>query len=424
MKVLVLGAGVVGTTAAYYLAKAGHAVTVIDRQPGPGLETSLANGGQISASHVEPWASPATLWKALKWLGDPDAPLVFRWARWDPALWAWLARFLRNCTPGRERLNTERALRIALYSRASLKALREETGISYDERLQGILHVFRSEKDLAEGHHMADQARANGLESRVLDRADMLSTEPALTHVADDLTGAIHFPEDESGDAHLFTVRLAEMAKALGVEFRFGVSVQGLETDRANRRITGVRTDAGVLTADRYVLALGSYSPFVARTAGLKLPVYPAKGYSITVPVAEPGAGNAPGAPTVSVIDGSYKMVYSRLGDRLRCAGTAELAGWDQTLRERRAETIVRHARKLFPKAGDFDHAERWCGLRPKTPDSVPILGRTPWENLVLDTGHGVLGWTMSVGSARVIADLVSGREPEIDIRGLGLDRF
>lgn len=271
---------------------------------------------------------------------------------------------------------------------------------------------------------MAEQARVNGLESHILDRAGMLAVEPALTHVADDLTGAIHFPEDESGDAHLFTTRLADLAKDLGVTFRFGVSIQKLETDRANRRITGVHTDAGLLTADRYVLALGSYSPFIARTVGLRLPIYPAKGYSITLPIAETGPGRAPGAPTVSLIDGAYKMVYSRLGDRLRAAGTAELAGWDQTLRNRRAETIIRHARKLFPKAGDYDHATRWCGLRPKTPDSVPVLGRTPWENLILDTGHGVLGWTMSVGSARVIADLVSDREPEIDLRGLGLDRF
>lgn len=424
MKVLVLGAGVVGTTAAYFLAKAGHAVTVIDRQPGPGLETSLANGGQISASHVEPWASPGTLVKALKWLGDPDAPLIFRWARWDPALWAWLARFLRNCTPGRERLNAERALRLALYSREKLKALRAETGITYDERLRGILHVYRSDKDLAAGLHMAEQARANGLQSCVLDRAAMLETEPALTHVAEDLTGAIHFPEDESGDAHLFTTRLAVLARELGVEFRFGVSIQSLETNRSNRKVTGVHTDIGTLRADSYVLALGSFSPFVARTAGLKLPVYPAKGYSITVPVQEPDAGNAPGAPTVSMIDGSYKMVYSRLGERLRAAGTAELAGWDPTLRPRRAETIIRHARKLFPKAGDYAAAERWCGLRPKTPDSVPILGRTPWDNLVLDTGHGVLGWTMSVGSARIIADLVSDRTPDIALGGLGLERF
>lgn len=297
MKVLVLGAGVVGTTAAYYLARAGHAVTVIDRQPGAALETSFANGGQISASHVEPWASPGTLVKALKWMGDPDAPLIIRWARWDPALWAWLARFLRNCTPGRERLNTERALRLALYSRASLKALRAETGISYDERQRGILHVFRSDKDMAEGRHMAEQARVNGLESHILDRAGMLAVEPALTHVADDLTGAIHFPEDESGDAHLFTTRLADLAKDLGVTFRFGVSIQKLETDRANRRITGVHTDAGLLTADRYVLALGSYSPFIARTVGLRLPIYPAKGYSITLPIAETGPGRAPARP-------------------------------------------------------------------------------------------------------------------------------
>lgn len=422
MEVLILGAGVVGTTAAYHLAREGHAVTVVDRRPGPGLETSFANGGQISASHTEPWAGPGTPWQALKWLGDPDAPLVFRWARWDPALWAWLMRFLRNCTPGRVRLNTDRALRIALYSRTALKALRAETGITYEERTRGILQVFRSQREMAEGAALSEHMQAEGLASTLLPLPDMLSLEPALTHVSDTLAGGLHFPEDESGDAHLFTQKMAELATAQGVDFRYGVTVRGLQTHGG--RITGVDTTAGRLAADRYILSLGSYSPLIARTAGLSLPIYPAKGYSITLPVAETAPGNAPGAPTVSVIDGAYKMVYSRLGDRLRAAGTAELAGWDPELRERRAETIIRHARKLWPHAGDYDRAERWCGLRPKTPDSVPLLGETPVENLLLNTGHGVLGWTMAVGSARVVTDLVSGRKPEIDITGLGLDRF
>lgn len=423
MKVLVMGAGVVGTAAAWFLADSGHEVTVIDRQPGPGLETSFANGGQISASHVEPWAGPRTPLMALKWLGDPDAPLVFRWARWDPALWLWLMRFLRNCTPARAALNTERALRIALYSRASLKALRAATGLTYDERRLGILQVFHDEREFEEGRRLAAHVAANGLASSVHDLAGTLAVEPALSHVADTLRGGIHFPDDESGDAHLFTRRLAALAaERLAVDFRHGVTIHGIDS-RAGI-VTGVRTDAGTFVADAYVLALGSWSPLLARDLGLKLPIYPAKGYSITVPVTDPLPGNAPGAPTVSVTDGAYKMVFSRLGDRLRAAGTAELAGWDTTLRPRRAETIVRNARRLFPLAGDYDAAERWCGLRPKTPDSVPILGRSPLPNLFLNTGHGVLGWTMSVGSGRIIADLVSGREPEVDIRGLGLERF
>lgn len=419
-----MGAGVVGTAAAWFLAEAGHEVTVIDRQPGPGLETSFANGGQISASHVEPWAGPRTPVQALKWLGDPDAPLVFRWARWDPALWLWLMRFLRNCTPARASLNTERALRVALYSRASLKALRAETGLHYDERTLGILQVFHDDRDFEEGRRLAAEVAANGLSSAILERPETLALEPALTHAAEPLVGGIHFPDDESGDAHLFTKGLAALAAArLGVDFRHGVSIQGIE-HRAGH-VTGVRTDAGTFVADAYVLALGSFSPLLARDLGLTLPVYPAKGYSITVPVrAELEGGNAPGAPTVSITDGAYKMVYSRLGDRLRAAGTAELAGWDQQMRDRRAQTILRNARRLFPLAGDYDAAEKWCGLRPKTPDSVPIIGRTAFSNLFLNTGHGVLGWTMSVGSGRIIADLVSGREPEVDIRGLGLDRF
>ncbi|WP_097281798.1 D-amino acid dehydrogenase [Caenispirillum bisanense] len=424
MKVLVMGAGVVGTAAAWFLAEAGHEVTVVDRQPGVGLETSFANGGQISASHVEPWAGPRTPFQALKWMGDPDAPLVFRWARWDPALWAWLMRFLRNCTPGRAALNTERALRVALYSRARLKQLRADTGITYDERTRGILQVFHDERAFDAGRRLAAEVAENGLASAVLDRPEALTLEPALTYATDPLVGAIHFPDDESGDAHLFTRRLAMLAaERFGVDFRLGVTIEAIE-QRAGH-VVGVRTDAGTFVADAYVLALGSWSPVLARDIGLKLPIYPAKGYSITVPVDEdPLPGNAPGAPLVSVTDGAFKMVYSRLGDRLRAAGTAELAGWDPTLRDRRAETIIRNTRRLFPLAGDYDTAERWCGLRPKTPDSVPIIGRTPLPNLFLNTGHGVLGWTMSVGSGRIVADLVSGREPEVDVRGLGLDRF
>lgn len=423
MEVLILGAGVVGATTAYHLARDGHAVTVVDRQPGPGLETSFANGGQISASHVEAWASPGTLLQALKWLGDPDAPLVVRWARWDPAMWAFLARFLRNCTAGRYRLNTERALRLALYSRTALKALRAGTGIHYDERERGILQLYRDARSMEGGRALSEHLAARGLASRVLDRADMLALEPALTHVAEDFAGGVHFPDDESGDAHLFTRRMAELAEGLGATFRHGVTVQALETDAG--RVTGVLTDAGRLTADRVILSLGSFSPFIARTAGLRLPIYPAKGYSITLPIADEDApGNAPGAPVVSVIDGARKMVYSRLGDRLRAAGTAELAGWDPEPHPRRAESILRHARALWPHAGNYDAAESWAGLRPKTPDSVPLLGRTPVENLILNTGHGVLGWTMAVGSARIVSDLVSGRRPEIDLEGLGLERF
>lgn len=416
MRVLVLGAGVVGTAAAWYLAKAGHEVTVVDRQPGPGMETSFANGGQISPCHAEPWANPGVLPKVLKWLGRDDAPLLFRWGRWDPELWRWGLRFLLNCPAAPTARNMERALRVALYSRACLRELRAETGIAYDQRSQGILHVYRDAREFEHACAAAGLMQKWGLERLIKDRAGCLGTEPALAPVAQQLAGGILTPGDESGDAHKFTCTLAALAAEKGVTFRYGVTVRALIHD--GRRIAVADSDQGPLTADAFVLAAGSYSPLLARPLGLRLPIVPAKGYSITLPA------DGPAAPTVSITDDEHKMVYSRLGDRLRCAGTAEMTGYDTTLTESRWQLIRRHAQELFPQAGDFTKAEPWTGLRPVTPDSVPLLGGTPYVNLFLDTGHGTLGWTMACGSGRVLADLVSGRQPEIDTAGLGLDRF
>lgn len=416
MRVLVLGAGVVGTAAAWYLAKAGHEVMVVDRQPAAGMETSFANGGQISPCHAEPWANPGVLPKVLKWLGRQDAPLLFRWGRWDPALWAWGLRFLANCPGPRAALNMERILRVAIYSRACLQELRAETGIRYDQRTQGILHVYRDAREFDHAGKAAGLMNRWGLERLVKTAAECAAVEPALGAVAHELAGGIHTPGDESGDAHKFTQALAALAAERGVAFRYGVTVRKLVSD--GKRIAAADTDQGPLTADSFVLAAGSYSPLLARPLGLKLPVVPAKGYSITLPA------EGPGAPTMSVTDDEHKMVYSRLGNRLRCAGTAEMTGYDTRLTENRWQMIRRHARELFPQAGDFGKAEPWTGLRPVTPDSVPLLGWTPYANLTLDTGHGTLGWTMACGSGRVIADLVSGRQPDIDMAGLGLDRF
>ena len=416
MRVLVLGAGVVGTAAAWYLAKAGHEVTVVDRQPAPGMETSFANGGQISPCHAEPWANPGVLPKVLKWLGREDAPLLFRWNRWDPELWAWGLRFLSNCTAPRAARNMERALRIAIYSRACLRELRAETGISYDQRSLGILHVYRDGREFEHARAAAGLMQGWGLERQIKTPAECRSIEPALAPVADQLAGGIHTPGDESGDAHKFTQALGALAAARGVVFRHGVTVRALVTDGS--RIAVADTDNGPLTADAFVLAAGSYSPLLARPLGLRLPIVPAKGYSITLPA------DGPAAPVVSITDDEHKMVYSRLGDRLRCAGTAELTGYDTRLNPARWQMIRRHARALFPQAGDFAKAEPWTGLRPVTPDSVPLLGATPFANLYLNTGHGTLGWTMACGSGRALADLVSGRQPDIDMTGLGLDRF
>ncbi len=413
-----LGAGVVGTATAYFLAEDGHQVTVLDRQPAPGLETSFANGAQISACHAKPWAAPHVPGQAFMWMFKPDAPLLFKPWRWDPPLWSWGLKFLRNCTPDRLRTNMERTLRVALYSRAVLKALRQRTNIQYDQLTQGILHIYRTADEFAEGRATGAQLAALGLPQDVLTPDECVRVEPALAHVAkSDLVGGLLSSEDESGDAQKFTTELAKLAAARGVVFRNNVTIKRIEP--LHGRVTRVITDSGDEEADAFVLALGSYSPHFARDLGLHLPVYPAKGYSITVEVENPA-----GAPTVSVTDETNFMVFSRLGNKLRVAGTAELAGWNTSLDPTRVEPLVRNAKSLFPAASSYSALHPWCGLRPATPDSVPILGATPYANLFINTGHGTLGWTMACGSGRIIADLIAGRTPEIDMDGLGLSRF
>lgn len=418
MKIIVLGAGVVGTASAYYLAEDGHQVTVLDRQPGPGLETSFANGAQISACHAKPWAAPDMPGQAFLWMFKPDAPLLFRPWRWDPPLWSWGLRFLRNCTDARLKLNMERTLRVALYSRSMLKALRQRTNIQYDQITQGILHIYRTAPEFALGRATAAQLQRLGLPQDILTPDECVRLEPALAHAArNDLAGGLLSPEDESGDALRFTVELARLAVARGVSFRNGVSIRRIEATRD--QITRVITDRGEESADAFVLALGSYTPHFAKDLGLRLPIYPAKGYSITVDIE-----NASAAPTISVTDETNFMVFSRLGNKMRVAGTAELAGWNTALDPTRVNPLVRNAKALFPAAASYATVSPWCGLRPATPDSVPILGATPYANLFLNSGHGTLGWTMACGSARIIADLIAGRRPEIDMDGLGMARF
>jgi D-amino-acid dehydrogenase len=416
VKVVVLGAGVIGVATAYYLARAGHEVVVVDRQPGAALETSFANGGQISANHATPWATPGTPWKALKWLGREDAPLLLR-MRFDPALWRWCLRFLTNCTAARLRTNIERALRLALYSRAELVKLRNETAITYDHKACGILHIFRSAREYREALPQVELMNRLGCVRRVINAETCVAIEPALALIRDGLVGGIFSPHDESGDAHLFTVRLAELCANLGVSFRYGTSVQSLVAN--GQEIESVKIGSERLSGDAYVVALGSYSPLLVAPLGLRLPVYPAKGYSVTIAVREGAI-----APTVSLIDDEFKLVYSRLGNRLRVAGTAELTGYDNRLNDVRTRFILRKALELFPDCGDGMGAEMWAGLRPSTPDGVPVIGRTRYANLFLNTGHGTLGWTMACGSGRVVADLIGGQTPEIAIDGLEIDRF
>jgi D-amino-acid dehydrogenase len=418
MRVLVLGAGVVGTTAAWYLAKAGHDVTVIERESAPALETSYANGGQISVSHAEPWANPAAPLKVAKWLFKEDAPLLFR-LRADLEQWSWGLRFLAECRPSRTRANIEQIVRLGVYSRAQLKALRAETGIEYDHLERGILHFYTSRPAFEHALHAAELMCRYGLDRRPRTADECIAIEPALGSMSERLAGGTYTPEDESGDARLFTVRLAELAENRGVSFKYGHTIDALE--RAADRVARVRVrdDLGhshALEADAYVVALGSYSPLMLRSIGIRIAVYPVKGYSATLPVLDPAK-----APEVSLTDDEYQIVISRLGERIRVAGTAELNGYDTALNERRCRALVRRFESLFPGAADTSQAQFWAGLRPATPGNVPLIGRTTLHNLFLDTGHGTLGWTDACGSGRAIADIVSGRRPEVDFQFVGM---
>ena len=416
MSVIILGSGVIGTSMAYYLARAGHSVTVIDRQPGPALETSYANAGEVSPGYSAPWAGPGVPLKAIKWLLMHHSPLVIK-PMLDAEMWRWGARMLRNCTHERYRINKARMVRVAEYSRDCLRELRAETGIQYDDRSQGTLQLFRTQKQVDGAAQDIEILSQYGVPFQVLDRAGYLQYEPGLAGVQDKFVGALRLPGDETGDCFLFTQRLAEAAKALGVQFKFGVSVDALET-RGNQ-LTGVRTSAGVLTADQYVVALGSYSPRMLRPLGIDIPVYPVKGYSITVPLNAGVAG-----PESTIMDETHKVAVTRLGDRIRVGGTAQLSGFDLSLAPERQKTLEFVLRDLFPGAGDLAKAEFWTGLRPMTPDGTPILGATPYQNLQLSTGHGTLGWTMAAGTGRVMADLLSGKKPEIDMEGLSMARY
>jgi D-amino-acid dehydrogenase len=414
--VLVLGSGVIGTSIAYYAARAGHEVTVVDRQPGPALETSFANAGEVSPGYSSPWAGPGVPLKAIQWMMMRHSPLVI-WPLLDPAMWRWGLRMLANCTEKAYALNKSRMVPIAEYSRDCLKALRAETGIAYDDRALGTLQLFRTQKQLDGTAKDIEVLKQYGVPYELLDHAGFVKVEPALHLTQDKFVGALRLPGDETGDCQLFTTRLAEMATALGVRFLFDTRIDAIEHD--GRQVTGVRTGAGLLAADRYVAALGSFTPQMVRPLGLDLPVYPIKGYSITVPITNPR-----GAPESTVMDETHKVAVTRLGDRIRVGGTAEIAGYSLALREARRETLTHVVTDLFPTGGDVSKASFWCGLRPMTPDGTPLVGPTAVPNLLLATGHGTLGWTMAAGTGRVITDLISGRQPEISLAGLTLDRY
>ncbi len=416
VKVVVLGGGVIGVTTAYYLADAGHEVTVVDRQPGPALETSFANAGEVSPGYASPWAGPGVPIKAIKWLLMKHGPLVIR-PKLDPAMWRWLIKLLRNCTSRRYAVNKSRMIPLAEYSRDCLRALRAKEAIHYDERSQGTLQLFRAQAQLDGTADDIAVLKQYGVPYEVLDREGCVGAEPALAAVKQRIAGGLRLPQDETGDCHMFTQALAVRAADLGVQFLLGTTIDHLEADVTG--ITGVATSAGLLQADAYVVALGSWSPLLLKPLGIPIPVYPVKGYSITVPIRDPLA-----APLSTVMDESYKVAITRLGERIRVGGTAEVSGYSTQLYAARRATLDHSLTDLFPRGGDLDQATFWSGLRPMTPDGPPVIGATRYANLHLNTGHGTLGWTMACGSGRVLADLMSGRKPEIDTAALALTRY
>jgi D-amino-acid dehydrogenase len=416
VKVLVLGSGVIGVTSAYYLARAGHEVTVVDRQPRPALETSFANAGEVSPGYSSPWAGPGVPVKAIKWLLMRHGPLVI-WPKLDPVMWIWLLKLLRNCTEARYAVNKSRMIPIAEYSRDCLRALRAETGIRYDERSRGTLQLFRKQAQLDGTAGDIAVLKQYGVPYEVLDRDGCIAAEPALSAVKDKFVGGMRLPQDETGDCHMFTEALAAEAAKLGVQFKLNTTIERLIADGS--KIASVVTSAGQLQADAYVVALGSWSPRLVRPLGISLPVYPVKGYSITVPIVD-----AEAAPVSTVMDESYKVAITRLGDRIRVGGTAEISGYSSRLDAGRRATLDHSLTDMFPRGGDLAKASFWSGLRPMTPDGPPVIGATRYGNLHLNTGHGTLGWTMACGSARVFADLMSGRKPDIDASELEISRY
>ncbi len=416
MKVAIVGAGIIGVTSAWFLHQSGHQVVVIERETGPALETSYANGGMVSWGYATPWAAPGALKRAMRWQFERDAPLILHW-RFDQALLKFMWRMLANSKPERYERNKAQLLRLGRYSHQNLVAVRESTGLRYDNASTGTLELFRQGTPDKEIEYEMKVFAANGIPVCQLDVEGCLKVEPGLVEARHLLTGGIQFSADEIGDCRLFTTQLAELGRQKGIDFCYGASVSRLLSSRTC--VTGLETDQGIIEADAYVIAAGSYSPGLVAPLGIDLPIYPVKGYSLTAPIINPEA-----APRSALMDEARKVAITRLGDRLRVAGIAELAGFDHSLDSRHYGVIQRVAQQLFPHAADYSAIEWWCGLRPMTPEGPPIIGSTPYKGLFLNTGHGTLGWTLSCGSAHVLADIISRQQPEIDLEGLTLDRY
>jgi D-amino-acid dehydrogenase len=416
MKIAILGGGVIGVTSAYYLARAGHDVTLVDRQPGPALETSFANAGEISPGYASPWAGPGMISKAIKWMLMNHPPLILRPAI-DPAMLRWLVAMLGNCNASAYAINKARMVRLAEFSRDELMRLRAETGINYDERALGTLQLFRTQKQIDGSAKDIAVLQESGVPCEILDRAGCIAVEPGLAATADKFLGGLRLPNDETGDCFKFTNALRDLATTAGVTFRFDTTIERIEIEAG--KVAAVRTGRGAIMADRYLLALGSYAAAMLSPLGIRLPVYPVKGYSITAQILDPDR-----APVSTLMDETYKIAITRLGDRIRVGGMAQISGFDLSLPEKRRETLAFSVADLFPGAADLVGASFWSGLRPMTPDGTPIIGRSRISNLFLNCGHGTLGWTMACGSAHVIADLLSDRATAIETDDLSLERY
>ena len=416
MKILILGSGVIGVTSAYYLAKQGHEVTVIDRQSAPAMETSHANAGQVSFGYSSPWAAPGVPFKAMKWLTQTHAPLKLS-PKADSHQWAWMSQMLANCTESRYAVNKARMVRVSEYSRLCIDKLREETGIQYEERKQGTLQMFRNQMQVDAVAKDIEVLKQFDMQHELLDMPGCIAAEPALERVKEKFVGGLRLPDDQTGDCFAFTNKLADICKEMGVEFKFDTKVMYLDEDAG--KVNGVMTSKGMMKADHYVVAMGSFSRGLLQQVGINAPIYPVKGYSLTVPITDPEA-----APVSTIMDETYKVAITRFDDRIRVAGTAELSGYNLDLLKQRRDTIAMVVSDVFPDGGDVEYAEFWTGLRPMTPDGTPIIGKTKFDNLSLNTGHGTLGWTMACGSGRFLADLVSGNKPEIDPEGLDIARY
>ncbi|EMM2549611.1 D-amino acid dehydrogenase [Acinetobacter baumannii] len=415
MRVIVLGSGVIGVASAYYLARQGAEVTVLDRQSGPAEETSFGNAGQISPGYSTPWAAPGIPFKAVKWMFQHHAPLAINL---DGSMWQlqWMAQMLKNCNPQSYAVNKERMMRVAEYSRDCLRELRKDTGIHYENRAKGTLQLFRKEAQMEAVQRDISVLEECGVSYELLNGNELGRVEPALANAQDKLVGGLHLPNDETGDCYLFTNALAQIAKELGVNFQFNQNVEKLIVE--GDQIKGVQVNGKVLTADRYVLAFGSYSRDFLKPLDLQLPVYPVKGYSLTIPIVDPAF-----APQSTVLDETYKIAITRFDQRIRVGGMAELSGFNLGLNEDRRATLQMVTQDLFP-GGDMEQASFWTGLRPMTPDSAPIIGATRFKNLFLNTGHGTLGWTMACGSGKLISDIVLNHKTDISTDGLSIQRY